>query len=278
MTIKIVTDSTISIDPTLVKELGITIVPLSYSISGTVYTDGDLTLSEYLNLIEKENKLPKTSQPPVGVFADTFSQLAADGSQIISIHLTNTLSGTVESARQGATLSGKDVTVVDSEFIDQALAFQVITAAKMAQEGASKEMILDEIQAIRENTDLYCCLSTLENLIKGGRIGRVAGLIGGLLDFRVVLRMQDSQLKPFSKGRGNKTFKKFLEELSSNIASSGRKVREIGIAHADNLDFAKVVKENLQRFVEKPVTIRETSTVIATHTGRLAFAVMISYK
>lgn len=277
MTIKIVTDSTISIQPELASELGITIVPLSYTIKGTVYTDGDLTLTQYLELIESESTLPQTSQPPVGVFADVFSKLAEDGSQVISIHLTNTLSGTVESARQGAALSGKDVTVIDSEFIDQALAFQVIKAAKMAKNGATKEEIIDEVNQIRENTDLYCCLTTLENLIKGGRIGRVAGLFGGLLDFRVVLRMQESQLKPFMKGRGNKTFKKFLDELSSNITASGRKVKEIGIAHADNLEFAKHVKDALQRFADKPAVIRETSTVISTHTGRGAFAIMISY-
>ncbi len=73
-------------------------------------------------------KLAKTSQPPVGLFAETFAELAKDGSQIIAILLSHALSGTVEAARQGATLSGADVTILDSSFTDQAEKFQVVEA------------------------------------------------------------------------------------------------------------------------------------------------------
>ncbi|MDR2976033.1 MAG: DegV family protein [Streptococcaceae bacterium] len=278
MSIKIVTDSTISIEADLIQKLGITIVPLNYMIDGVIYTDGDLSLNEYLERVEKSSTLPKTSQPPVGVFEDLYRELTKDGNSVISIHLSNTLSGTVEAARQGAALSGRDVTVIDSEFTDQALAFQVIEAARLAALDASKEEILAAVKKIQENTDLYCGVTTLENLIKGGRIGRVTGLIGGLLDLKVVLQMKDSALTTFMKGRGSKTFKKFIDEVSSNLAASSRKVKEIGISHAENLELAKSFKEVLQRFVEKPITLLETNTVIATHTGRGAFAVMITYE
>ncbi|GAB2026401.1 DegV family protein [Lactovum odontotermitis] len=278
MSIKIVTDSTISIEAELLKELDITVVPLNYMIDGVIYTDGDLSLSEYLKRVESLSVLPKTSQPPVGVFDDLYRELTEDGSSVISIHLSNTLSGTVEAARQGAALSGREVTVIDSEFTDQALAFQVIEAARLAKLGASKKEILAAVKELQENTDLYCGVTTLENLIKGGRIGRVTGLLGGLLDLKVVLQMKDSALITFMKGRGSKTFKKFIDEVSSNLATSSRKIKEIGISHAENLELAKTFKDILQRFVEKPITVLETNTIIATHTGRGAFAVMIAYE
>ena len=134
--IKIVTDSSVTIEPEVAKELDITIVPLSVMVDGVVYSDADLAEGEFLRLMQSSRNLPKTSQPPVGVFADVFEQLAEDGAQIISIHMSHALSGTVEAARQGATLANADVTVVDSSFTDQAMKFQVTEAAKLAKEGA----------------------------------------------------------------------------------------------------------------------------------------------
>ena len=127
--IKIVTDSSVTIEPEVAKELDITIVPLSVMVDGVVYSDADLEEGEFLRLMQSSRNLPKTSQPPVGVFADVFEQLAEDGAQIISIHMSHALSGTVEAARQGATLANADVTVVDSSFTDQAMKFQVPEAA-----------------------------------------------------------------------------------------------------------------------------------------------------
>ena len=217
-TVKIVTDSSTTIEPQLVEELGITVVPLSVMIDGVLYSDSNLKEGEFLNLMRNSKNLPKTSQPPVGLFAETFSDLAKDGSQIIAIVLSHALSGTVEAARQGGVLSGVDVTVVDSTFTDQAAKFQVVEAARLAKEGASKEEILAAIERVRTKTELYIGVSTLENLVKGGRIGRVTGLISSLLNIRVIMEMKNHQLEPVVKGRGAKTFKKWLDEFINKIA------------------------------------------------------------
>ena len=126
--------------------------------------------------------------------------------------MSHALSGTVEAARQGATLSGADVTVIDSGFTDQAMKFQVVEAAKLAKEGADLDTVLARIEEVKEKTELYIGVSTLENLVKGGRIGRVTGLLSSLLNIRVVMEMKDHQLEPIVKGRGNKTFKKWLDD------------------------------------------------------------------
>lgn len=274
--IKIVTDSSVTIEPEVAKELDITIVPLSVMVDGVVYSDADLEEGEFLRLMQSSRNLPKTSQPPVGVFADVFERLAEDGAQIISIHMSHALSGTVEAARQGATLANADVTVVDSSFTDQAMKFQVTEAAKLAKEGASLEEILAKIEEVKEKTELYIGLSTLENLVKGGRIGRVSGLISSLLNIRVIMQMKDHQLEPIVKGRGAKTFKKWLDDLI--VSLQNKQVAEIGISYAGSPELALEMKESLQPYVKKPISVLETGSIIQTHTGENAWAVLIRYE
>ena len=274
--IKIVTDSSVTIEPEVAKELDITIVPLSVMVDGVVYSDADLEEGEFLRLMQSSRNLPKTSQPPVGVFADVFEQLAENGAQIISIHMSHALSGTVEAARQGATLANADVTVVDSSFTDQAMKFQVTEAAKMAKEGASLEEILTKIEEVKEKTELYIGLSTLENLVKGGRIGRVSGLISSLLNIRVIMQMKDHQLEPIVKGRGAKTFKKWLDDLTASLQN--KQVADIGISYAGGPELAQEMKESLQPYVKKPISVLETGSIIQTHTGENAWAVLIRYE
>lgn len=274
--IKIVTDSSVTIEPEVAKELDITIVPLSVMVDGVVYSDADLEEGEFLRLMKSSRNLPKTSQPPVGVFADVFERLAEDGAQIISIHMSHALSGTVEAARQGATLANADVTVVDSSFTDQAMKFQVTEAAKLAKEGVSLEEILTKIEEVKEKTELYIGLSTLENLVKGGRIGRVSGLISSLLNIRVIMQMKDHQLEPIVKGRGAKTFKKWLDDLTASLQI--KQVAEIGISYAGSPELAQEMKESLQLYVKKPISVLETGSIIQTHTGENAWAVLIRYE
>ena len=274
--IKIVTDSSITIEPEVVEEYGITIVPLSVMVDGVLYSDSELGEGDFLRLMQSSKNLPKTSQPPVGVFAEIYEDLALDGSHIVSIHMSHALSGTVEAARQGATLSGADVTVIDSGFTDQAMKFQVVEAAKLAKEGADLDTILARIEEVKEKTELYIGVSTLENLVKGGRIGRVTGLLSSLLNIRVVMQMKDHQLEPIVKGRGNKTFKKWLDELVEKL--SHNKVAEIGISYAGTPEWANEMKAQLQSLVENAIPVLETGSIIQTHTGENAFAVLVRYE
>ena len=274
--IKIVTDSSITIEPELAKDLNITIVPLTVMIDGVVYSDANLKEGEFLQLMKSSKNLPKTSQPPVGVFAEVFEDLSAEDVQIISIHMSHALSGTVEAARQGATLAKADVTVVDSSFTDQAMKFQVVEAAKMAKAGATLEEILEKLEEVKVKTELYIGVSTLENLVKGGRIGRVTGLISSLLNIRVVMQMTNHTLTPIVKGRGAKTFKKWLDDLKESLKE--KEIEEIGISYAGGPEFANQMKEELQEFVERPIPVLETGSIIQTHTGENAWAVLVRYK
>ncbi len=275
--IKIVTDSSLTIEPELVEKYDITVIPLSVMIDGVVYSDSDLKEEgKFLNMMRNSKELPKTSQPPVGVFAEVYESLMKNSAEhIVSIHITHTLSGTVEAARQGANLAGADVTVIDSTFTDQCQKFQVVQAAKLAQEGGSLQEVIAKVEEVRQKSELYIGVSTLENLVKGGRIGRVTGLISSLLNIKVVMEMVDCELSPIIKGRGLKTFNKWLDNFIEY--AKGKKVAEIGISYCGTVDMANGFKEKLQ-VLGAPIAVLETGSIIQTHTGENAFAVMVRYE
>lgn len=275
--IKIVTDSSLTIEPELVEKYDITVIPLSVMIDGVVYSDSDLKEEgKFLNMMRNSKELPKTSQPSVGVFAEVYENLMKNGAEhIVSIHIAHTLSGTVEAARQGANLAGADVTVIDSTFTDQCQKFQVVQAAKLAQEGGSLEEVIAKVEEVCQKSELYIGVSTLENLVKGGRIGRVTGLISSLLNIKVVMEMVDCELNPIIKGRGLKTFNKWLDNFIEY--AKGKKVAEIGISYCGTADMANGFKEKLQ-VLGAPIAVLETGSIIQTHTGENAFAVMVRYE
>ncbi|HER5565668.1 TPA: DegV family protein [Streptococcus pyogenes] len=277
-TIKIVTDSSITIEPELIKALDITVVPLSVMIDSKLYSDNDLKEEgHFLSLMKASKSLPKTSQPPVGLFAETYENLVKKGvTDIVAIHLSPALSGTIEASRQGAEIAEAPVTVLDSGFTDQAMKFQVVEAAKMAKAGASLNEILAAVQAIKSKTELYIGVSTLENLVKGGRIGRVTGVLSSLLNVKVVMALKNDELKTLVRGRGNKTFTKWLDSYLAK--NSHRPIAEIAISYAGEASLALTLKERIAAYYNHSISVLETGSIIQTHTGEGAFAVMVRYE
>lgn len=273
--VKIVTDSSCTMEKSLRDELNIHMMPLSIMVDGVVYPDDDhLPGEKFMDMMANAKALPKTSQPPIGEFVELYDRLGEDGSEVISIHMTKGLSGTVEAARQASNLSSSKVTVIDSDFTDQGLSFQVIQAAKLAQAGAGVPVILAEIERVKQNTKLYIGISTLDNLVKGGRISRTTGLLSNIFNMKVVMDFENTELIPVAKGRGVKTFNKWFDELKSELSKIPN-VRQIGISHADGLELANGFKEGLQAiFKDMDIPVLHTNPVIATHTGKNAFAIM----
>ena len=273
--VKIVTDSSCTMEKSLRDELNIHMMPLSIMVDGVVYPDDDhLPGEKFMDMMANAKALPKTSQPPIGEFVELYDRLGEDGSEVISIHMTKGLSGTVEAARQASNLSSSKVTVIDSDFTDQGLSFQVIQAAKLAQAGAGVPEILAEIERVKQNTKLYIGISTLDNLVKGGRISRTTGLLSNIFNMKVVMDFENTELIPVAKGRGVKTFNKWFDELKAELSKIPN-VRQIGISHADGLELANGFKEGLQAiFKDMDIPVLHTNPVIATHTGKNAFAIM----
>ncbi len=272
--LKVVTDSSCTMEPTVRDQLNIHVVPLSVMIDGMVYPDDDSLPGErFMQMMAQAKELPKTSQPPIGHFVELFDELGKDGSDVLSIHMTKGLSGTVEAARQASNLSKANVTVIDSDTTDQALSFQVIRAAQLAQEDKTLAEVLPEVDKVRENTKLFIGVSTLENLVKGGRISRAKGLLSSLLNMKVIMDFDHSELIPIVKGRGVKTFNKWFEELKDELKRMPN-VKQIGISHAEGLEITEQFKKELQQlFPEMNIPLLHTTPIIATHTGKGAFAI-----
>jgi DegV family protein with EDD domain len=273
--VKIVTDSTVDIDQSIIDELDIKIVPLSITIDGKSYIDRfGIKPDEFLNRMNESKELPKSSQPAVGTFVETYDELGKNGSRVLSIHMTGGMSGTVTSAESASNISESDVTVVDSRFISFALSFQVVEAAKMAKEGKTVEEILKRLDTVRANTDLFIMVDTLDNLVKGGRIGRGKALIGSLLSIKPIASLADGVYTPVNKVRSHSQVIKFYtKQFKEDIA--GKTVKRVGIAHAGCLKLAETLKASLQEVSGfQDVEIAFTTPVISTHTGPGALALM----
>lgn len=274
--IKIVTDSTVDLDKQLLEELEIEMIPLSITFNGKSYLDHvDYTSAEFVHMLENAEEFPKSSQPAIGTFVELYERLGKEGYEVLSIHMTGGMSGTVRAAETAANMVDTKVTVVDSRFISTALNFQVIEAAKMAKEGATVEEILPRLDYIRNHSFLYIMVDTLEYLMKGGRIGKAKAFIGSLLKIKPIATLKDGALEPVSKARSHmqiiKQFLQFVEEDGSNKVIKG-----IGIAQLEAKELANKLKDSLIELRDDitNVPIYETGGVIGTHTGPGAIALM----
>jgi DegV family protein with EDD domain len=273
--IKIVTDSTVDLTEELIKKYDISVVPLSISINNKTFMDRvDISPSEFIQLMKSSPELPKSSQPSVGQFVEVYNQLGKDGSEIISIHMSGELSGTVRSAANAASMVNVNVTVVDSSFISKALSFQVIEAAKLSMEGKTVQEIVERLKVVRDHTFLYVSLDTLDHLVKGGRIGRGKALIGSLLNIKPIASLTDGIYTPVTKVRSHSQIIKFL--IKTFLADiEGKTLKGIGIVHADGFELAQKLRESLKEIViSENIEIDETTPVISTHTGPGAVALM----
>ena len=219
--IRIVTDSTADLSQELVERYQIKVVPLDVLIEGTAYKDKiDLTNEEFYGILRSMKDLPTTSQPSPAVFADVYRELAAEGAEhIISIHISSDLSGTYQSSVLAAGMVEQEVAVhnFDSRSATMGLGLIVLSAAKMVEEGHSVEEILDSVKVVIQKLDLYFLLDSLDNLHKGGRIGKASHLFGSLLNIKPVLNLSNGVISAYEKVRGNKD-NKALERLIAILA------------------------------------------------------------
>lgn len=272
--IRIVTDSTTDLPRELLEQHKVEVIPLSVYVDGETYEDNvNISPIEFIQKMKTAPELPKTSQPSVGVFVETYDRLGSNGDLILSIHMTSGMSGTYTTACAAAEMSSSNVVVVDSQMISQALGFQVIEAAKMAEEKSSLESITQRLKEILTNTTLFVVVLTLDNLVKGGRIGKAKGWISTVLSIKPIAMLEQGVYTPFAKVRTTtqivqRLMERFIEDIK------GKEVAEIGISHADNLSLAERLREEIGRIVSVPVRIQPATPVITTHTGPGAIGFM----
>ncbi|MFC5702577.1 DegV family protein [Cohnella faecalis] len=270
----IVTDSTTDLPKELLEQHRIEVIPLQVDVNGKTYLD-NVTISPltFLEQMKLSTELPRTSQPSVGAFVEAYDRLGVGGETILSIHMTGGMSGTYQTACMAAEMSTSNVQVVDSKMISQALGFQVIEAARMANEGSSVQSIVERLKDIFDRTALFVVVDTLEYLIKGGRIGKAAGWIGSLFHIKPISRLQNGVISPVSKAR---SYVQVIQSLMEQFAqdTKGKTIRGIGISHADNLSVAEKLQKQIALMTGVPVRICPATPVITAHTGPGAIGFM----
>ena len=202
--VAVVTDSTADLPADLVRSRGVTVVPLTVTLEGKEYLDGvDITADEFYTRLQGANgPVATTSQPAPARFQEVYRQLLQDHDEVISLHISEKLSGTYAAAVQGAELAGAGdrVRVVDSAMVSMPLGLMVLAATEVAAGGSAGEVV-ERLGALRREVTVFFMVSTLEYLRRGGRIGAANALLGSVLQVKPVLTIRDGQVTPLERVR-----------------------------------------------------------------------------
>jgi len=275
--VAIVTDSTAYIPQDWVKKYDLSVVPLFVLWSGEELKDGvDIYPTEFYKRLEEAEEMPTTSQPTPAEFHKIYQKLAEQGRDILSIHISSKLSGTVDSAIQAkAMLPEANIEVFDSLSASMETGWHVLAAAKAAMKGASLAECKAMAEKAQANTGILFMVDTLEFLHRGGRIGGAQRFLGTALNFKPILEIQDGAIEALERVR---TKRKALDRLMELIEEriDGREPVYLSAIHANAAETAEEVLEQLAARV-KPVetAITEVSPAIGTHVG--PGAVVLSY-
>lgn len=273
MPIVILTDSASDIDASVRQSLGIVAVPLKVMFGSETYQDGvTISSTAFFEKLKQSSVLPTTSQPSPLEFAEAYKAIYEQYGkevQIIAIMLSAALSGTYQSAMIAKSMLEEsiDITVIDSRKASYVHGMICVDAAKAAQEGKSKQQILDMIDRYLDEVQVYFIVDTLEFLQKGGRIGRAAAVIGSLLNIKPILTLDPAgYVTAFDKVRGTKkAINRVLESFQEH--SQGKPVK-VGVLHSAVPDQAAEILERIkQEFQVADSHLEEVGPVIGTHTG-----------
>jgi len=267
--IAIVTDSTANIPPAFIQEHQISVAPLVIIWGEETLQDGiDIDASRFYQRLGGTTVTPTTSQPPVAVFEKIFEPLVAQDMAIITILISDLLSGTVHSAQQAKkSFPDAQIAVIDSEMADIAIGLQVMAIAKEIEAGKT----FDEIVAIAEmgkhQSGVFFMVDTLEYLHRGGRIGTAKKLLGTTLNLKPILEMQAGKIEPLKSVRTKKKAIDKMIEIAQERIDGHNQVSIFAMHAAAEEDGKQLQQMLIDQTGVKDIALREICPVIGVHTG-----------
>lgn len=281
--IAILTDSTCGLTPDHLKKLGIYMVPLSVFFGEEEFQDTvELSEDQFYQKLSIAIDLPSTSQPPPDRFVQMFEKLKQEGyTDVICIHLSKKLSGTIQSAQQAAKMmNGINIHIIDSKSVCVGLGYLVEYAQSLVAQKQSCQQVLDAVNSHLPNIKILFSVGSLEALQRGGRIGKAQALLGKYLGIKPVLKMQDAQgeievlEKVFSADAARKVI---LRECLRHIEKPGIK-QGLTIIHAGVKSYQDKMLELLKAELPQTITIRTAriGAVVGTHLGADGWGVILS--
>ncbi|MBR2787456.1 MAG: DegV family protein [Clostridia bacterium] len=273
MGVKIITDSAADLPVELLQAYDIDLIPLRvYDEAETEYLDG-VTL-ESVTLLQKmrEGAVYRTSLPSLETFQEKFVSYAKEGNPCIYLAFSSELSGTYQSSvvikeEVKETYANLDLEIIDTKCASLGQGLVVLEAAKMAKDGASKEDILKRVDFLMNHMEHIFTVADLQYLVRGGRLSKVAGFIGGLLNIKPILNVEEGKLVPLEKVRGKK---KVLSRIVDIMEERGKdlKGQTIGMTHGDDLETAEALKSLItERFGCEVFIVNTIGAAIGAHTG-----------
>ena len=267
---KIVTDCAADMPNEELKQLGVVQAPLFIQFPEGEVDATQISADDFYNRLEAMRpQIPTTAQPSAGIFAELYRKLAETEKNILSVHISSGLSGTINSARGGGE-QVKDVANVsywDTLSLSGGERFQVMAAALADKAGWAMDKINERLGKIREKTEVIYTLDTLEYLARGGRIGRVQALAGALLNLKPVIRVDtDGKYSTVAKGRSiSKSMTMIVEHVREKYGDAPLWVTVLHGRFAEKADIlANELKEKLN--VAK-MEVQRISPVLGVHTG-----------
>src|SRR5512141_641236 len=216
---KIVTDCAADIPADELKRLDIIQAPLFIHFPEGEVNSADISADEFYDRLEAMRPaIPTTAQPSGGMFAELYRRVERAEEQILSIHISSGLSGTLNAARQAVDVLGRQAQIKlwDTLTLSGGERFQVLAAAMASKAGWTLQAIQDRMAKIRESTEIVYTLETLEYLARGGRIGRVKALAGALLNLKPIIRVEHSDGK-YSTVTSARTMPKAIGSISDHL-------------------------------------------------------------
>ncbi len=267
---KIVTDCAADMPQAELESLGVVQAPLFIQFPEGEVNSADLSADDFYNRLEAMRpQIPTTAQPSSGIFAEIYRKLARVEKNILSIHVSSGLSGTINSARDGGEqVRGEaQVSFWDTLTLSGGERFQVMAAALAAKAGWALEAIHERLAQIREKTEVIYTLDTLEYLARGGRIGRVKAIAGALLNLKPVIRVDaDGKYSTVTTGR---TIGKSITAIGEHLLDKyGRSPLWVTVLHGRFAEKAEMLASDLKaRLQVAKLEAMRISPVLGVHTG-----------
>jgi DegV family protein with EDD domain len=267
--VAIVTDSTVNLPQSILKEYSITVASQLVIWDNKTYLDGiDIQPAEFYTRLQTSKSMPSSSQVSPITMRDIFSGLLDQGHEVLAIIISSHLSGTMSSAIMAKEmLPEKPIELVDSLNASMALGFQVLMAARAAKNGASLKECKVIAEKARDQSGVFFVVDTLEFLHRGGRIGGAARLLGTALNLKPILTVDGGKIEPVARVRTQrKAFEKMLNLLAEKLDRGS--ISRLSVLHANAASQAdQLMSELVQRFHPAETIMTEVSPVIGTHTG-----------
>jgi DegV family protein with EDD domain len=276
MAIRIVTDSVADLPAALASANDITVIPCYVIIGSETYKDGvEITPDRFYSRLEGLARLPTTSQPTIADFQEVYQRLLDQGHQIVSIHVSSKLSGTVNSATQAKAAIGDSspIEIVDSQMASGPMGLIVLDAAQLAREMPDFREVARRVRQTLVRTHGFVLVDTLEYLQKGGRIGKAQAFVGGMLKVKPILTIREGEVHPVERPRSMERAKNRIIEIARELAP----VRQVNVSYSTDRVQALALRAELAELVNPEHLIESRfGPVLGTYLGPNALGVSVT--